>query len=602
MDNLTIIIPFFNGQATVEKLLDCIPHNTAPVLIVDDLSDEPYQLNKRGIKVIRLKKKGYFTGAVNYGLSHTDTDVLILNQDVTFSNDAWIDYIEGYRKNYAMIGESIKGNHPVWSMGYIQGTFMFIRRDTIEKVGLMNEDDYPLWGSTCEYQLRVCRESMPVLIADKIPGFVHDRQGRFGAAINTVLSRETNRRSKFIKTPPEISVIIPCYNYGKYLPSAVHSLTGGMTDLGEVPQQTFASFEVVIVDDGSNDGSAKVISKLVDPLKGIRLVRRVRTSGTAAAINTGIKASYGRYITILGADDMRKSDALELLYRTQVKHPHSFIYDGVLAFGHGVMRPELKFGVSKFDFEKLLFKNHIHAGIMFPRKAWEDIGGYPEAFSDGREDWAVNVALGIKGYCGRLIEGYNGYLYRREGHNRSSRNGNQRAIFLGKLKLLFPEIYAGERPDMCCGDGKRTSKHFSNKISKKGVVLMSKENEILLEYIGGNYGTASFYGVKTGNQYRAGKSRKIIPVDKSDLNGSQNRPGLLELKEQGKLLFRIYELPKKVEPVKVVVPTKKVPTKKAVIVKVPPITDANDDLGTAVPVKKVTTKKVTVKKGTKKAE
>jgi glycosyltransferase involved in cell wall biosynthesis len=573
MDNISCIIPFFNGEKYIDRLLDTIPKDI-PILIVDDLSDEPYQLNRNGIKVSRLKKKDYFTGAVNYGLSHTETDVLILNQDVTFINNDWIDFLEGYRPAYAMIGERIKGNHPVWPQGYIQGTFMFIRRDAIDKVGLMNERDYPLWGATCEYQLRVARANLPVLASDRIPGFIHDRQGKFGSAINTLLEREPSHKAKFIKTPPEISVIIPCYNYGRYLPDAVASLVGGITSLGEVPQQTFASFEVIIVDDGSTDNTAKIINALVNPLKGIRTVKREKTNGTAAAINTGIANSYGRYITILGADDMRKPDALEKLYREQLRNKHSFIYDAVEAFGDGRLKPELHFGVARYDFERLLYKNHIHAGIMFPRTAWEEIGGYPEVFGDGREDWAMNVALSIKGYCGVMIDDYSGYLYRREGHNRSSRNGNQRAIFLGKLKLLFPKIYAGDRPEMCCGAKKNPNS--INKVSrKKGVVLMSKVNEVLIEYIGSNYGKASFYGVKTGNQYRAGKSHKIAAVDKSDLHGSLNHPGLLDLKEKNKPIFQLYQLPKSDKPAIDLnaIPTKKKPPSKP---KAPPVPEISE--------------------------
>jgi hypothetical protein len=90
----------------------------------------------------------------------------------------------------------------------------------------------------------------------------------------------------------------------------------------------------------------------------------------------------------------------------------------------------------------------------------------------------------------------------------------------------------------------------------------------LVEYIGNNYGKASFYGIKTGNQYRAGKSHKVVPVDKSDLHGSANRPGLLDLKENNKPLFRLYVLPAAPAPVKLTSVKKAAPVKKAVPQKV----------------------------------
>lgn len=129
----------------MKRCLDCIP-DTLPVVVVDDLSDVPFSSYRANVTVLRLDKKGYFAGAVNAGISATRTDVLILNQDVTLTGTAWLDLLAEKRSHYAMIGERITGDHPSFPHGYIHGTFLFLRRDAIESVGLLNGVGLPLVG------------------------------------------------------------------------------------------------------------------------------------------------------------------------------------------------------------------------------------------------------------------------------------------------------------------------------------------------------------------------------------------------------------------------------------------------------------------------
>lgn len=547
---LTIIIPYYNGQRYIDKLVKSIPEGI-PVIVVDDQSTVPYQpKNNSTLRLHQMPTKGYFTGAVNAGITATNTDVLVLNQDTWLEGDAWLNLLADKSSQYGMIGESISGVHPAHPNSYIQGTFMYIRRDVIDKVGLMNEVDYPLWGSTCEYQIRACRAGFKVLPMLPIPGFNHRRAGGVGEAIREVLGREPEKRHKFLRTPPEISVIATYYNNGRYAPELIASFMGGDTSLGHFEQQSFASFEIILVNDASTDNSHEILSQLADSWKCIRYVRRDKNGGSAAANNTGIAQAYGKYITILGGDDMRAAGSLERVYRTQLKNPHSFIYDNPLCFANGQYKPDERIGVSDYDFDKLIYRNHVHAGITFPKKAWEEVGGYPEVFGDGREDWAMNVALGRSGYCGVRINEV-GYLYRREGQNRSLTNNTKEWYqrYYARLVALFPDLYGkGERPKMCCGS-KNTNLVGQGAVSKPRPLLeiANMENLVIVEYVGKSYGTQSFYGVTTGTRYVAGLTRPRVAVDKNDLYGSQSRPGLLDMREGGKNIFRLVPPPKVVK-------------------------------------------------------
>lgn len=533
--NFTIVIPFFNGHEHIKSLLESI-QSDIPVIIVDDLSDEPLQLNRPNTQVIRMDKKGYFTGAVNEGIKACSTDVLILNQDVYFSDDKWLDYLEKNQPNFHLIGEKASGNHPAWPSGYIHGTFMYMRRDAINKVGLLNDVYYPLWGSTCEWQLRACRKNLNVLV-DSIPGFIHKRIGNFGSSINSILCREPQKQGLLIRTPPMVSVIVPSYNHARYIPDLISSLIGGNTSLGSHPGQTFQSFEIIIVDDCSTDNTAEVCAKIKDPYKGIRFIRLEKNSGTSVACNEAIKIAYGKFIARIDSDDMREPESLEYLVQAQQRNLHSFIYDDVTIFSK-TEKTKRAWVMPEYDFDKILYKNQVHAGIMFPKIAWKECGGYVEKMNKGRDDWAFNIALGIKGYCGVHVNKA-GYLYRREGQNRTLTNTTpeKRERFLHDIQTEFSDVYAGRYPMSCCGGSKRNPTKLRTTVRNSGVNAMAGPDLVgsagmtLVEYVGGNFGEQSYYGSVTGTKYIFSAEKKRKWVDDKDLSG------MLDRVRNGKRLF-----------------------------------------------------------------
>jgi glycosyltransferase involved in cell wall biosynthesis len=557
MSNFTILIPYFNGEDNIVKLLNSIPDGI-PVLIVDDMSDRPLNLEAPNCRVVHMPRKGYFSGAVNEGLKKISGDVLVLNQDVWFEGVSWLNFIDEHVKEHAFFGEKVAGFNPIWAKGYVQGTFMYMRSDAIRKVGLLDEKNYPLWGATAEWQLRACRKGFSVKAVRPIPGFRHDRQGEYGHSIREILAREPEKKNLFIRTPPLVSVIVPCYNYGKYLPDLVNSFIGGNTSLGFSPGQTLQSFEIILVDDCSTDGeSEKIARSLADSQKGIFFYQTVVNGGTSAARNHGISKSHAHIVTSIDADDMRESSSLELMYDAQRKNQHSFIYDDVVLFSKGKRNPKV-WEMPEYDFDKLIYKNQIHCGIMFPYEAWKESGGYPEQMSNGRDDWAFNVALGIVGYCGFHVKNP-GYLYRREGQNRTLINTspNWMSKFQEKMRKLFPAIYKGEYPMGCCGGRRSASMKAgarNSPASSKNMVVGAEGMSILV-YQSGSSANKSFYGPVTGTRYvfSSTKNRKL--VDNRDLHfkdASRRDIGLLDLLDHGKPLFKV-EKPKSIEPVKDVV-------------------------------------------------
>lgn len=530
----TIVIPFWHGHQTIHELLKTIPGHI-PVIVVNDYGSLSPNITLDNVTVVSLSRRGYFSGACNRGFELAGhNDVLILNQDGKLL-PGWERSLAS-REQYQIIGDGVM-KHPAWPNGYVQGTFMYIARSVIDKIGGFNEVLYPLWGSTAEFQLRACRHGFKVQPIDIDPYYDHHRKGKaYGKAISRTLQEEPERKDLFIKTPPEISVIITTYNFKSYLEEAVNS----------VLEQTFQATEIIIVDDGSTDGTPLVAQRLQDPWKGIHYIRQ-RNQGASIAANAGIKIAKGRFITVLDGDDWMMPERLEKMYALASENPHSVVYDDMFwADTNGTMTERR---MMDYDFEELLAKNSMHKGILFPKKAWLETGGYNGYMNDGREDWEFNIRLGLQGYCGVHCKEPL-YVYRRQGQGRTEKNGLTRNYFLDKIQKLYPRVYfKGERPMACCG-GKRsptkTTSIVTTPVSRTVSTLTATakapaDGWVLIEYRGTSIGNQTIYGQDTRIRYKYGRNPRNLRfwVDPRDIQF------LLSTGE-----FQVYHTPpKRVEPV-----------------------------------------------------
>jgi len=109
----------------------------------------------------------------------------------------------------------------------------------------------------------------------------------------------------------KVSVIIPVYNVEPYLERCVKSVVG----------QTYQELEIILVDDGSKDGSGKLCDKLADSDSRIKVVHQ-KNQGLSGARNTGIRQATGEYVVFLDSDDeWLLSDGLEVLLGNGYEYP-----------------------------------------------------------------------------------------------------------------------------------------------------------------------------------------------------------------------------------------------------------------------------------------
>ncbi len=177
---------------------------------------------------------------------------------------------------------------------------------------------------------------------------------------------------------PRVSVVIPCYNQGMYLDEAVAS----------VLNQTFADFEIVVVNDGSTDPST--IRLLAGYAKPKTRVLSIENQGLASARNRGIEAASGEYILPLDADDAIAPGYLEKAVAVMDSNPDVGI---VYCLGELFGAEQRMIAAPEFSVRGMLFSNLIFASALFRRADWLAAGGYNPNMRYGCEDWDFWLSL-----------------------------------------------------------------------------------------------------------------------------------------------------------------------------------------------------------------
>jgi glycosyltransferase involved in cell wall biosynthesis len=171
----------------------------------------------------------------------------------------------------------------------------------------------------------------------------------------------------------KVSIVIPCFNHGEFLPEAVASVTNVRRK----------DIELIVVDDGSVDElTGKELGALI--AQGIHVVRQ-ENRGLAAARNTGVLASKGDYILPLDADNRLRPGYFEHGINILDNNPQvGVVYGDADYIGTQTGR----WHVGPFKPNRLLRWNYIDACAVYRRSVWEQNKGYDGTMPvQGLEDW-----------------------------------------------------------------------------------------------------------------------------------------------------------------------------------------------------------------------
>jgi glycosyltransferase involved in cell wall biosynthesis len=184
----------------------------------------------------------------------------------------------------------------------------------------------------------------------------------------------------------DVTVVIPCFDYGRFLGEAVAS---ALAQAGGPPR-------VVVVDDGSSD---PVTRQAFDDLpEGVRLLRQERR-GVAAARNAGAAAAETPYLLMLDADDRLRPRALATLRGPLEADPAlGFAYGDAQFFGAWSGR----LAFPDFDGYRLLYRSIVTATSLVRRELFEAVGGF-DVDLPGYEDWDFYLGALELGRGGRRV-------------------------------------------------------------------------------------------------------------------------------------------------------------------------------------------------------
>lgn len=191
-----------------------------------------------------------------------------------------------------------------------------------------------------------------------------------------------------------ISVIIPAYNAERYLEEAIAS----------VLKQDYAPLEIIVVDDGSTDATAKILANYGATIK----ILTQENKGPAAARNTGITAAKGSILAFLDADDLWSDTHLAVMIEYLAPGTE---YD----FVRGKSRYVRNLGTSEEEILDPIFMNPLVSACLFRKEVFETVGLFDESMRQGEDfDWSLRLA---ESSCTGKHVDETTLLYRRHEHN-----------------------------------------------------------------------------------------------------------------------------------------------------------------------------------------
>lgn len=203
--------------------------------------------------------------------------------------------------------------------------------------------------------------------------------------------------------PHSISVVIPCYNHGRYLEEAVDSVFA----------QTRQDFDILIVNDGSTDPATNELLRTWNRPR-TRVVH-TENRGLPGARNVGIRLSEGPFVCTLDADDILAPTwferAMEVL---EADADVAFVSHWLRTFGD----EEWEWTPERCDLPSLLDMNTVNGAAVARRAVLEEVGLYDESWRDGCEDWELWIRVVERGHRGVIVPDFL-FNYRRRADSMS---------------------------------------------------------------------------------------------------------------------------------------------------------------------------------------
>jgi glycosyltransferase involved in cell wall biosynthesis len=228
---------------------------------------------------------------------------------------------------------------------------------------------------------------------------------------------------------PLVSVIVPCFNHGRYLEDCLESIA----------RQTYPAIETIVVDDASYDPETVALIGRLGKDADVQVVRLPVNSGPSAARNAGVARARGRYILPVDADNLLPPDSVE----RRVEHLQAageqvgFIYPSHEYFGN---RSDF-FQAPEFNLYALLQGNFCDTSSLIDRRVFDSGVRYAEDLLLEHEDWDFALQLAERGVRGEPTQAKT-LLTRKVGFTRSELIEHRPELPRDQMIRRHPLLYA----------------------------------------------------------------------------------------------------------------------------------------------------------------
>lgn len=174
------------------------------------------------------------------------------------------------------------------------------------------------------------------------------------------------------------SIIIPCYNHGRYLAEALDSVLA----------QTYDCWEAIVVNDGSTDNSSDIAAEYCRKDSRIRLINQ-SNHGLPKTRNRAVSVASGKYLMFLDSDNKMAPDYIKTGVEYMETHPDCTLFCSTIEYFGGT---EGIYELHYTGYANLLLGNSIDCACIVRKTDFDSVGGFDESII-GLEDWELFIRM-----------------------------------------------------------------------------------------------------------------------------------------------------------------------------------------------------------------
>lgn len=204
-----------------------------------------------------------------------------------------------------------------------------------------------------------------------------------------------------------VSIIVPCYNQGKYLDECLLS----------VLNQKYDNWECIIINDGSQDETENIAVKWQGKDSRFKYICQTN-KGVSVARNNAVSKAMGEFILPLDADDILSENyLLKLVPELENDISLAIVSCRSIFFKNKISNVIMEFKPQGETYHYLLYVNQLIVTSLFRKRCWDEVGGFDEEMKEGFEDWEFWLNITKRGWKYKIIQDYL-FFYRKADKSR----------------------------------------------------------------------------------------------------------------------------------------------------------------------------------------